>query len=61
MKQVFLKFSPVKFPDIDEPSSPLRMTRAFDMSALDMAPEGAKYTNFDNSSECYGLTNPADS
>ena len=61
MEQIFLKFSPVKFPDLEEPTSPLRMTSAFDISALDNAPAGAKYTNFNSSTDCYGLANPVDS
>ena len=30
-KECYLKFSPVKFPDIDEPSSPLRIQNNFEM------------------------------
>ena len=41
-----MKFGPVKFPDIDEPTSPLRIKQTIDWSAMDKAPEGAKYTPY---------------
>jgi len=38
-KESYLKFSPVKFPDIDEPSSPLRIQSNFEMLPnLEQAP-----------------------